>query len=134
MNDQAKTAVKFRGSVLRKNKSKGIDASENKTGDSITLQQEDLARREKNLEEAKKIVVEEDKSLPAAKLIKILTSANERENRVKVFGWVHRLRRQGENLHLQLYKFKIHKISFQESEILNFFSVIFMVHAVTCND
>lgn len=30
-------------------------------------EQEDLDRREKNLEEAKKITIEEDKSLPVAK-------------------------------------------------------------------
>lgn len=55
---------------------------------------EDAQRREKNLEEAKKVVISEDKSLPPAKQVKIkLTQAS--EERVKVFGWVHRLRRQG---------------------------------------
>lgn len=47
------------------------------------------------MDEAKKIKLEEDKSLPEAKLIKILNSTDNRDKRVKVFGWVHRLRRQG---------------------------------------
>ncbi|XP_046571237.1 asparagine--tRNA ligase, cytoplasmic-like isoform X1 [Haliotis rubra] len=51
-----------------------------------------------NLEEAKKIVLEMDKSLPEPKQIKIQDSVASRNIRVKVFGWVHRLRRQGKNL------------------------------------
>ncbi|CAD7682768.1 unnamed protein product [Nyctereutes procyonoides] len=48
---------------------------------------EDNLRRKKNLEEAKKIIIKNDPSLPEPKC-----------QRVKVFGWVHRLRRQGKNL------------------------------------
>lgn len=48
-----------------------------------------------NLEEAKNIVIKEDPSLPKAKLIKISASTENRNGRVKLFGWVHRLRRQG---------------------------------------
>ncbi|KAF4098981.1 hypothetical protein G5714_021011 [Onychostoma macrolepis] len=59
---------------------------------------EDADRREKNLEEAKKIVVENDPSLPEPKTVKIDKLEALREQRVKVFGWVHRLRRQGKNL------------------------------------
>lgn len=58
---------------------------------------EDAARREKNLDEAKKITIQEDPSLPKAKQVKI-KSTSASEERVKVFGWVHRLRRQGKNL------------------------------------
>lgn len=47
------------------------------------------------LEDAKKIVIEEDKTLPAAKKIKISAATENRGVRVKIFGWVHRLRRQG---------------------------------------
>ncbi|OQV18390.1 Asparagine--tRNA ligase, cytoplasmic [Hypsibius exemplaris] len=61
-------------------------------------EKEDLARREKNLEEAKGIVISEDKSLPAAKQIKLRDAKATRDVRVKIFGWVHRLRRQGKNL------------------------------------
>lgn len=56
---------------------------------------EDEEKRLKNLEEAKAIVIEEDKSLPEAKQIKINQALNYRDQRVKLFGWVHRLRRQG---------------------------------------
>lgn len=50
------------------------------------------------LEEGKKIVIEEDPSLPKAKSIKILQSKEHRNQRVKIYGWVHRLRRQGKAL------------------------------------
>lgn len=59
---------------------------------------EDAARREANLEEAKKIIIEQDPSLPAPTLIKIRNSVTTRETRVKVFGWCHRIRRQGKAL------------------------------------
>merc|ERR1719412_1596488 len=49
----------------------------------------------KRAEEAKKIVITEDKSLSPAVKIKINQGEEHREKRVKVYGWVHRLRRQG---------------------------------------
>jgi len=58
-------------------------------------EQEDAERREKNLEEARKIVISEDKSLPEAKKIKIHQSTEHRDQRIKVSGWSHRIRRQG---------------------------------------
>lgn len=71
---------------------------QHKKADIAAREAEDAERREKNLEEAKKIVIEEDKSLPAPKQIKIRNSVEMRDVRVKIFGWVHRLRRQGKNL------------------------------------
>ncbi|KAK0181476.1 hypothetical protein PV327_003758 [Microctonus hyperodae] len=59
---------------------------------------EDDEKRMKNLEEAKAIVIEEDKSLPKAKRIKIKEGEQYREQRVNILGWVHRLRRQGKAL------------------------------------
>uniref|UniRef100_A0A3Q2GV25 Asparagine--tRNA ligase, cytoplasmic n=1 Tax=Equus caballus TaxID=9796 RepID=A0A3Q2GV25_HORSE len=59
---------------------------------------EDNLRREKNLEEAKKITIKNDASLPEPKCVKICALEGYRGRRVKVFGWVHRLRRQGKNL------------------------------------
>ncbi|XP_076842462.1 asparagine--tRNA ligase, cytoplasmic [Brachyhypopomus gauderio] len=59
---------------------------------------EDAERREKNLEDAKKIVIENDPSLPEPQTAKIHQLEAFRGKRVKVFGWVHRLRRQGKNL------------------------------------
>ncbi|XP_004601765.1 asparagine--tRNA ligase, cytoplasmic isoform X1 [Sorex araneus] len=59
---------------------------------------EDNLRREKNLEEAKKITIKNDPSLPEPTCVKIHSLEGYRGQRVKVFGWVHRLRRQGKNL------------------------------------
>jgi len=56
---------------------------------------EDEEKRSKNLEEAKAIIIEENKSLPEAKQIKIGQALSYRDQRIKLFGWVHRLRRQG---------------------------------------
>jgi asparaginyl-tRNA synthetase len=58
-------------------------------------EEEDAAKRAKNLEEAKGILIREDVSLPKAKLIKIVDGKDYRGSRVKINGWVHRLRRQG---------------------------------------
>jgi len=49
----------------------------------------------KRAEEAKKVTVTQDPSLPDATTIKISQGEEFRDRRVKVFGWVHRLRRQG---------------------------------------
>ncbi|XP_047139346.1 asparagine--tRNA ligase, cytoplasmic isoform X1 [Hydra vulgaris] len=69
-----------------------------KAEDRIKREAEKAAQHEKNLEEARGIVIVEDKSLPAAKLIKIRSTNEHREERVKIYGWVHRLRQQGKNL------------------------------------
>ncbi|XP_034230085.1 asparagine--tRNA ligase, cytoplasmic [Thrips palmi] len=61
-------------------------------------EEEDAEKRNKNLEDAKKIKIEENKSLPPAERIKISHTAKYRDRRVKIFGWVHRLRRQGKAL------------------------------------
>ncbi|XP_033360464.1 asparagine--tRNA ligase, cytoplasmic [Bombus vosnesenskii] len=59
---------------------------------------EDEEKRLKNLEEAKTIIIQEDTTLSPAICIKIRDSIYHREQRVKLFGWVHRLRRQGRAL------------------------------------
>lgn len=59
---------------------------------------EDEDKRLKNLEESKTIILYEDVSLPSAVLIKIRQGVGYRDRRVKLFGWVHRLRRQGKAL------------------------------------
>lgn len=69
-----------------------------KSADKEKREKEDLEKRQKNLEEAKSISIRQDESLPAAKQIKIRDSVANRETRVKVYGWVHRLRRQGKSL------------------------------------
>ncbi|KAE9421759.1 hypothetical protein Angca_007224, partial [Angiostrongylus cantonensis] len=50
------------------------------------------------LEEAKKITLSLDETLPNAKVVKISDCVNYREQRVRVKAWVHRLRRQGKSL------------------------------------
>ncbi|XP_071845953.1 asparagine--tRNA ligase, cytoplasmic-like [Apostichopus japonicus] len=69
-----------------------------KTAEREKKEAADAERREKNLEEAKKITIKEDPSLPAAKKIKIRDTKEHRNVRVKLHGWVHRLRRQGKTL------------------------------------
>jgi len=59
---------------------------------------EDAEAQAKRAEEAKKITIEQDKSLPEAKRIRINQGVDCRDQRIKVFGWVHRLRRQGKAL------------------------------------
>lgn len=59
---------------------------------------EDEEKRTKNLEEAKMIKIKEDSTLPPATRIKIKDGITYRDRRVKLYGWVHRLRRQGKAL------------------------------------
>ena len=56
---------------------------------------EDAEKREQRLEAAKLIEIQEDKSLPQAKPIKISGAKQMFNTRVEMSGWVHRLRRQG---------------------------------------
>jgi asparaginyl-tRNA synthetase len=63
---------------------------------------EDAEKRSKNLDEAKKVVIQEDPSLPTALSSKISGLGQLCDQRIKVFGWVHRLRRQGKHY---LYRF-----------------------------
>lgn len=60
--------------------------------------EEEQRKREQNLDEAKKVQIVEDATLPAAKLIKIFNGTEHRGVRVKINGWIHRLRRQGKGL------------------------------------
>uniref|UniRef100_A0A1B6DJG9 Asparagine--tRNA ligase, cytoplasmic n=1 Tax=Clastoptera arizonana TaxID=38151 RepID=A0A1B6DJG9_9HEMI len=69
----------------------------NKNNDKVQ-REDDLEKREKNIEDAKKIKIFEDTALPKAKLIKISKGKEFRNIRIKVNGWVHRLRRQGKVL------------------------------------
>ena len=57
-----------------------------------------LAAERAKLEEAKSIVLVQDISLPKAKKIQLREAAANRNTRVKVSGWVHRLRVQGKDM------------------------------------
>ncbi|KDR11987.1 asparagine--tRNA ligase, cytoplasmic [Zootermopsis nevadensis] len=69
-----------------------------KSTEKSNREDEDAIKRATNLEDAKKICIKEDISLPKAKLIKIVDGKENRGVRVKINGWVHRLRRQGKSL------------------------------------
>uniref|UniRef100_A0A674PP48 Asparaginyl-tRNA synthetase 1 n=1 Tax=Takifugu rubripes TaxID=31033 RepID=A0A674PP48_TAKRU len=81
-----------------KNAKKAFNQEQTKNEAKDKKEAEDNERREKNLEEAKKIIIENDSSLPCPETVKINQLEPKRGQRVKVFGWVHRLRRQGKNL------------------------------------
>uniref|UniRef100_A0AAQ5YFC8 Asparagine--tRNA ligase, cytoplasmic n=1 Tax=Amphiprion ocellaris TaxID=80972 RepID=A0AAQ5YFC8_AMPOC len=81
-----------------KNAKKAFNREQIKSDAKDKKEAEDNERREKNLEEAKKIVIVNDPSLPEPDTVKIHQLEAKRGQRVKVFGWVHRLRRQGKNL------------------------------------
>lgn len=70
----------------------------NKNADKSKREEEDAKKRELNLEEARKIELKENPSLPTAKSIKIRDAVANRQVRIRVCGWVHRLRRQGRAL------------------------------------
>ncbi|XP_046623597.1 asparagine--tRNA ligase, cytoplasmic [Neodiprion virginianus] len=69
-----------------------------KTADQQKKLVEDEENRSRNLDEAKLVIIVEDSSLPVAKLVKIKNATASRDQRVKICGWVHRLRRQGKAL------------------------------------
>ncbi|XP_067620354.1 asparagine--tRNA ligase, cytoplasmic [Eurosta solidaginis] len=69
-----------------------------KNADKQQREAEDAEKRTHNLDDARKIKIVEDPSLPAARRINIRHGEEYRGERVKVYGWVHRLRRQGKGL------------------------------------
>ncbi|GAA5888653.1 hypothetical protein JCM6882_009034 [Rhodosporidiobolus microsporus] len=86
------SAKKKAAKLLQSHKNKLVKAEEVRKRDEA----EGAARRaaeQKKLEEAKAIVLEEPKE--ASEKIKIKRAVECRGRRVKVFGWVHRLRQQG---------------------------------------
>lgn len=83
-------------SALKKAK-KGVDGLVKKAEKAKQLEASKADREAAEaarLEAAKKITITEDKSLDKRKLIKIRDTTDNRGPRVKLFGWVHRLRTQ----------------------------------------
>ncbi|KAI8373369.1 hypothetical protein EDC96DRAFT_557189 [Choanephora cucurbitarum] len=76
-------------------KAKKLEEQKKKQEDELKKKQEDEA---KAIEYAKSVVLKEDESLPKAEKIKIRDSTANRGKRVKVSGWVHRLRVQGKDM------------------------------------
>jgi len=81
-----------------KKQTKIFAQEQRKMADREKKEKEEAEAQAKRAEEARKITIEEDKTLAEAKRIRILQGENHRDQRVKVFGWVHRLRRQGKAL------------------------------------
>ncbi|KAI0941455.1 asparagine--tRNA ligase, variant 3 [Taiwanofungus camphoratus] len=75
---------------LEKKRKKAEEAAEREAKEEADKRE----RRQKLLEESKKIVLEEDPSLPKATKAKIGNLAPLRSQRIRVSGWVHRLRDQ----------------------------------------
>ncbi|EGO00670.1 hypothetical protein SERLA73DRAFT_178541 [Serpula lacrymans var. lacrymans S7.3] len=75
---------------LEKKKKKAEEAAEREAGE----EKEKREKREKLLEESKQIVLVEDEALPKATKAKIVSLTPLRGSRVRVSGWVHRLRDQ----------------------------------------
>ncbi|CDO72589.1 hypothetical protein BN946_scf184985.g8 [Trametes cinnabarina] len=100
--DPAGTYEEPTQSALKKAKkgADGIEKKRKKAQELAEREAKELAEarelREKKLEESKKIVLEEDPSLPTATKSKIGNLTPLRSKRVKVDGWVHRLRDQKE--------------------------------------
>ncbi|KAJ1987258.1 asparagine--tRNA ligase [Dimargaris cristalligena] len=73
-----------------------------KQADQQKVEAERAAQRaleeQKRLDAAKAIVLQEDPQLPAAQKIKLHQAVASRDRRVKVSGWVHRLRTQGKDM------------------------------------
>ncbi|CAL4058665.1 unnamed protein product [Meganyctiphanes norvegica] len=64
----------------------------------LKKEKEDAEKRAKAMEEARKITITQDLSLPTPVEIKIRDGTSHRGKRVKIHGWIHRLRRQGKGM------------------------------------
>ncbi|KAJ3054475.1 hypothetical protein HK097_001720 [Rhizophlyctis rosea] len=93
----AKAALKKAQKTFNENKKKAEKAAE-RAAQEAKDKEKNAAAEAAKLEAAKSVVLEEDKSLPAAKKIKLRDSVANRDTRVKVSGWVHRFRQQGTQL------------------------------------
>ena len=87
----AKAQLKKQTKMFQAEKRKRESASK-QAGEKEAKEKADAEARAKNMEEAKKVKLVEDVSLPKAKMIKIRDGRQYREQRVKINGWVHRLR------------------------------------------
>ncbi|KAK2466592.1 hypothetical protein APHAL10511_000850 [Amanita phalloides] len=75
---------------LEKKKKKADELKERE----LVKDSEEREKRERLLEESKKTILVEDEALPVAKRAKVSQLVEYRSQRVRVFGWVHRLRDQ----------------------------------------
>ena len=87
--NQAKTSKKNLDRIVKLAEKKAQKAIED-----AKKAKEQEAETARLIEEAKKLNIQEDPSLPEAKKLKI-KYLNPESGRVRIFGWVHRLRKQG---------------------------------------
>ncbi|GME72306.1 unnamed protein product [[Candida] boidinii] len=88
--------VEITASALKKAK-KGADSLKKKEEKNKLLAEQKAAKEAEDnikLMESMKITITEDKDLPVAKKVKIGTVSEHIDERVKIFGWIHRLRSQ----------------------------------------
>ncbi|KAH8757718.1 asparaginyl-tRNA synthetase [Diaporthe sp. PMI_573] len=101
--DPAKSAVKKATSAVDQHKKKLA-----KQASSAAVEEEARKQRLKNLEEAKKVVIKQDPSLPEARKLRIddksveLGEGDKKGTRVKVSGRIHRLRPQKQATFIEL--------------------------------
>ncbi|CAF1040457.1 unnamed protein product [Adineta steineri] len=85
-----RTPLQNKWEILSKNQSKKFKTryEEEKRNEKAKAEREEKERpqREKNFEEARKVIITEDTSLPKAKAHKIKALQNQQGERVKVFG------------------------------------------------
>ncbi|KAK0425098.1 hypothetical protein QR680_009029 [Steinernema hermaphroditum] len=91
--EPSKSAVKKNTSRYQTEVKKIESAAERAKKEQLKDQQ-----TQQNLEEARKLKIELDPSLPEATLITIQDAKQYREKRVQVKGWVHRMRTQGKTM------------------------------------
>ncbi|KAF7350996.1 AA-TRNA-LIGASE-II domain-containing protein [Mycena sanguinolenta] len=94
--DAAGTYEEPTQSSLKKAKktAEGLEKKRKKADDLERAEAEEKEKRQQVLEQSKKIVLVEDAGLPKASKAKIVHLEPLRSQRVRVFGWVHRLRVQ----------------------------------------
>lgn len=90
----AKTQINKNKKIWVRDVAKAAD----KTKKDQAKETDDAAKRQKNLEGAQDLVLVEDPSLPTALRCKIGELKKHRGSRVRVYGWVHRLRTQGKKM------------------------------------
>ncbi len=92
--ERSKLSLSQRKKLLKQEK-RALNAS-NKEAEAKARSEAELAAR---LEKARQVKIEEDPELPKATLTKISNLTMDRVGeRVKIFGWVHRLRQDGKKL------------------------------------
>ncbi|KAI1709271.1 tRNA synthetases class II (D, K and n) domain-containing protein [Ditylenchus destructor] len=101
MSDPAEKPAENSGEPTKtaaKKEAKRLEAERKKKEKAEAAAKKDQEQQERRLEESKKVQITMDKNLPEPLVARIRDCPNLTEKRVKVFGYVHRLRQQGKNL------------------------------------